>query len=124
VPWGDPNGSPGGGNGAGGTGGAGDPGPDDEPLHLTGEVRPPQRLTFVKPDYPEIARRARATGKVILQIVVGRSGEIEQVSVLRSEPLFDEAAIAAVRRWNYLPAMQGGRPVKVYLTVIVEFGLS
>ncbi|MGH9866627.1 MAG: energy transducer TonB [Candidatus Polarisedimenticolia bacterium] len=97
---------------------------EDVPVYLTGEVRPPQRTTFVKPEYPEIARRARAEGKVILEIVVGRTGEVESVRVLRSQPLFDQAAIEAVARWRYNPALQSGQPVRVYLTVIVEFGLN
>ena len=97
---------------------------DDTPLYLTGEVRPPERTTFVKPDYPEMARRVRAEGKVILGIVVGRTGEVEMVRVLRSHPLFDQAAVEAVMKWKYQPALQNGRPVKVYLTVIVDFGLK
>ena len=95
----------------------------DEPLYLLGEVRPPVRTRFVKPDYPEMARQARVTGTVILEIVVGRSGEVESLKVLRSDPLFDEAAVEAVRQWRYQPALQAGRPVRVYLTVRVEFGL-
>ena len=71
-----------------------------------------------------MARKARAEGKVILEIVVGRTGEVEDVKVLKSNPLFDHASVEAVRRWKYQPALQGGRPVKVYLTVIVEFGLK
>jgi protein TonB len=96
----------------------------DQPVRLTGEVRPPERVTFVKPEYPEIARRARAEGKVILEIVVGRTGSIEEVTVLRSNPLFDRAAVEAVRKWRYRPALQAGRPVKVYLTVVVSFELE
>lgn len=36
---------------------------------------------------------------------------------------FEEAAIAAVRKWRYEPAMQKGREVEVYFTVVVEFEL-
>jgi protein TonB len=97
---------------------------EDEPLYLTGDVRPPERTSFVKPEYPEVARKARAEGKVILEIVVGRTGDVEGVRVLKSSPLFDQAAIEAVRKWKYQPALQGGRPIKVYLTVRVEFELN
>jgi protein TonB len=126
-PWGVPDGVIGGGAGSSGHGIGGEARRDfheEEPVHLTDEVRPPERLAFVKPEYPEVARKARVSGKVILQVVVGRTGEIEQVTVLRSDPLFDRAAIDAVRRWRYRPALQGGQPVKVYMTVIVEFGLT
>jgi len=96
----------------------------DAPLYLTGEVRPPERTTFVKPEYPEMARKVRAEGRVILEIVVGRDGDVETVKVIRSSPLFDRAAVEAVSRWKYQPALQSGRPVRVYLTVIVDFGLK
>src|SRR5262245_52542139 len=111
---GDLPGTMGGGPGGGGTGtdgGTDGDGPGgDAPVYLTGDVRPPRRTAFVKPEYPEMARKARAEGKVILEIVVGRTGEIEDIRVLRSAPLFDQAAIEAVARWRYQPALQSGRP--------------
>ncbi|HET9480462.1 MAG TPA: energy transducer TonB [Candidatus Polarisedimenticolia bacterium] len=97
---------------------------DDGPVHLIGDVRPPIRTRFVKPEYPETARIARVQGRVVLEIVIDRAGAVEDVRILRSDPLFDRAAIEAVRRWEYQPALQAGRAVKVYLTVIVEFSLS
>ena len=96
---------------------------DDQPIYLIGDVRPPERTTFVRPEYPELARKARAQGKVLLEIVVGTTGEVEEVRILRSDPLFDQAAVEAVRKWRYQPALQGGRPVRVYLTVKVDFEL-
>lgn len=71
-----------------------------------------------------MARQARAEGKVILEIIVGRTGSIEEVTVLRSHPLFDQAAVAAVRRWKYRPALQAGMPVKVRMTLVVSFELQ
>jgi len=124
VPFGDPNGIPGG-DPHGIPGGTGTSGAlDEEPIRLTGAVRPPVLLRKVTPDYPEIARISRREGKVILEIVVGRDGEVEGVTILRSDPLFDEAAAEAVRRWEYEPALQSGRPVKVLMTVVVQFRLK
>jgi TonB family protein len=49
---------------------------------------------------------------------------VEEVRILRSSnQVFDEAAIEAVRKWEYQPAQQDGRPVAVYFTVVVEFEL-
>jgi TonB family protein len=36
---------------------------------------------------------------------------------------FDASAIEAVKQWRYKPAMQGNKPVTVYMTVLVEFAL-
>src|SRR6266850_2889267 len=69
----------------------------DEPSRIFGDIRPPELIFKLTPEFPEIARRSRVEGKVILEIVVNRRGEVDQVTVLRSHALFDEAAIAAVR---------------------------
>ena len=95
----------------------------DQPLHLTEDLRPPERTIFVQPLYPEMARLARAEGRVILQIVVGRDGSVEEVTVVDSHPLFVQAAIEAVRKWRYSPAIRNGHPVRVYLTIRVVFDL-
>ena len=44
--------------------------------------------------------------------------------VLRSVPLLDQAALDAVRQWQYTPTMLNGVPVPVIMTVTVTFTLS
>jgi TonB family protein len=44
--------------------------------------------------------------------------------VLRSVPLLDEAALPAVRQWQYTPAKLNGLPVSVLMTVTVRFALD
>jgi len=127
TPGGDPNGVFGGtldGDPSGVPGGFGVGPGTDEPIRLIGDIRPPERILKIEPLYPELARRSRAEGKVILEIVVGRGGDVEGVKVLKSHPLFDEAAVEAVSQWKYEPALQSGRPVKVYMTVVVDFRLK
>lgn len=83
--------------------------------------------TKVEPEYPELARKARVEGTVILNAVVRRDGTVDNIQVLKAPPAdlgFSEAAIAAVRQWRYKPAMQNGRPVDVYLTITVRFALE
>jgi len=86
-------------------------------------VRPPELIVKVTPEYPEMARRARIEGNVILEAIINTSGDVENVRVLRSIPLLDNSAIAAVKKWKYKPAVQHGRPVKVFFTVVVTFSL-
>jgi len=97
---------------------------EDDPIYVSAEIKPPERTGFVEPAYPEDLKRAQIEGKVALQIVVGRSGAVEDAMVIRSNPPFDEEAVKAVRQWKYRPALQDGKPVKVYLTVVVEFNLN
>lgn len=87
-------------------------------------VTPPLAIQTISPSYPELARRARVEGVVLLEAIIGADGSVRDVRVLRSaHALLDPAALEAVRRWRYLPARVGERPVAVYLSVAVTFSL-
>ena len=94
------------------------------PYRVGGPIRPPAKIKNVAPVYPEPARNARVQGVVILEALVDRQGRVESVRVLRSIPLLDNAAIAAVRQWRYSPLMLNGQPERFVLTVTLSFGLS
>ena len=120
---GDPNGTRDGIDGGTSTGGSGTGnGHDAGPLELTGEMTRPVRLVRVEPVYPEIARKARLDGRVTLRAVIAEDGRVESVEVLAStNALFNQAAVDAVRKWRYSPAVMSGRPVRVYFSVVVDF---
>jgi len=100
------------------------PGISGEPVPVGGDVRPPQLLSRVEPDYPESMRRVHVDGVVILEAVITASGDVESVRVLKSaNPVLDRSATDAIRRWRYRAATLNGRSVAVYLTVTVSFGL-
>ena len=94
------------------------------PLVVGGNIKPPARTKYVAPQYPDMARNARVQGVVILEAVIGADGKVEQARVLRSQPLLDEAALAAVRAWEYTPTLLNGQPTPVIMTVTVQFRLS
>jgi protein TonB len=79
------------------------------------------------PLYPDLARRARVQGTVVMMIVIQADGSVGEVEVVRApDPVwgFDTAALQAVRHWRYTPALMHGLPVAVYAQVMVEFTLS
>jgi protein TonB len=94
------------------------------PVRVGGAITTPALLTRVEPDYPPLAVRAHVEGVVILEAVVDKQGRVEEVTVLRSPPLLDKAAIAAVRQWRYSPLLLNGQPERFVLTVTVSFSLS
>ena len=63
------------------------------------------------------------SGVVILEAVIGPDGRVTDVKVLRSVPLLDDAAIIAVRQWEYTPTRLNGSPVPVIMPVTVNFQL-
>lgn len=95
---------------------------DGDPVFITGDMERPVLLEKVEPSYPEVARRARIDGKVTVRAVIAPDGNVESVEVFAStNPLFDQAAVDAVRKWRYRPALMNGRPVRVYFSVVVSF---
>lgn len=94
------------------------------PLPVGGNIRPPTKVLDVSPAYPAIAQAARVQGIVIIEATIGVDGVVQAARVLRSIPLLDEAALAAVRQWRYSPTLLNGAPVPVVMTVTVNFRLQ
>lgn len=92
-------------------------------VRVGGSIVAPQKTHHVPPGYPPIALAARKGGLVILEAIIGTSGLVQDVRVLRSEPLFDEAAVSAVQQWRFTPTLLNGMPVRVIMTVTVVFSL-
>ena len=93
------------------------------PIRIGGAVRAPAKIQHISPVYPPDAQTARVQGVVILEATVSSTGEVTDVEVLRSVPLLDEAAVAAVRQWRYEPTLVDGVAVPVLMTVTVNFQL-
>jgi len=105
-----------------GSEGTGTPAGSDAISANAPDVIPPRLVFQPQPEYPEMSRRTREQGIVVLEAVIGLDGKVEQVSVLRgSSALLDAAAVRAVREWRYAPATLNGRSIRVYLTATVRF---
>ena len=98
--------------------------PPPSPVRVGGTVKPPKQIKRVNPEYPPVALSARLQGVVILETTIGTNGNVSDVRVLRSIPLLDSAAVAAVRQWVYEPTIVNGRAVPVIISVAVEFKLA
>lgn len=94
-----------------------------QPVRVGGNVTAPTKIHDVRPVYPAAARQMRVEGVVILETVIGATGSVEQVRVLRSAPLLDDAAVDAVRQWRYTPTLLNGVAVPVVMSVTVNFTL-
>jgi protein TonB len=63
-------------------------------------------------------------GIVIIEATIGADGQVINARILRSVPLLDQAAIDAVRQWQFTPTLLNGVPVPVIMTVTVNFTLK
>ncbi len=101
------------------------PAPPRTPVRIGGQLKQPQLIRRIDPEYPPLAVRARVQGIVILEATVGEDGVVREVRVLRSaHPLLDPAAEAALRQWRYSPVILNDRPVPFVLTVTLSFFLE
>lgn len=94
------------------------------PVRVGGDVKEPRKIKDVKPVYPDLARASDVKGIVILEVVITYDGTVREVRILRSVALLDEAAVEAVRQWQFTPTLLNNQPVEVVMTVTVNFTLS
>ncbi len=86
----------------------------------------PQAIVQMRPFYPAHARRRRIEGEVVVLFVVTVQGRTEKVQVLSSVPgeVFTAAAVRAVERWRFTPALRGGEAVPVYVRQTIRFRME
>ena len=92
-------------------------------VRVGGKIKPPIKMNDVAPVYPAIAKNANVSGVVIIEATIGTDGKVIDAKVLRSVPLLDQAALDAVRQWEYAPTLLNGVPVPVVMTVTINFKL-
>jgi periplasmic protein TonB len=78
----------------------------------------------VIPVYPAVAQAVHASGTVVLQATISRTGVIENLRVVEGPPMLRQAALDAVKQWRYRPYTLNGQPVEVETTVDVQFTLD
>jgi periplasmic protein TonB len=98
--------------------------PPQQPLHVGGRIKAPQKVRHVSPVYPPIALSARVQGSVIIDATIGPDGRVTDARVRRGVPLLDQSALDAVRQWEFTPTLLNGVAVPVIMTVTVTFTLQ
>lgn len=99
------------------------PPPPARTVRSGGEIQPPRKIVDVAPVYPPLAQSVGIEGLVVIEATIAVDGRVQDARVLRSAPLLDAAALAAVRQWIYTPTRLNGEPVSVIMTVTVNFQL-
>jgi TonB family protein len=88
---------------------------DEMPLRVGGSVPEPKKTKHVEPEF-----RPGTSGAIILELTIDARGKVSDVNVLRNMPLLEEAAVRAVRQWEFEPVLVNGKPVAVLMTVSVR----
>jgi TonB family protein len=90
-------------------------------VRVGGAVRNPTKTRDVAPVYPALAKSNRIGGTVQLELTIGPDGKVADARVLKSVPVLDQAALDAVRQWEYAPTRVKGVAVPVIVTVAIDF---
>jgi TonB family protein len=82
-----------------------------------------RRTRYVAPEYPRQALDKEVGGEVRVKYTVDTDGRVKDVAVTASSPagVFDEVALAAVRRWRFRPYEVDGQPVEAISGTIMIF---
>jgi len=86
----------------------------------------PQIIKTVQPGYPRLAIMKRQEGTVILSVLVSENGNVSAVKVVQNaggRTGLTEAAISAVEKWKFRPALKDGKRVRVWMTYPITFRL-
>jgi len=77
-------------------------------------------------EYPKRARKLGITGYVMMNILINKNGNVEEVKVLESEPVgvFNDVAVMAIKEWHFHPAQYQGQAVKVWAKQKIRFDLN
>ena len=97
------------------------PPPPPVRIKVGGDVKSPVLISSVMPIYPSMAKSSGIAGNVVLQASISPAGIVVATKVLSGPPVLRQAAVDAVRRWKYHPAMLNGDPVAVDITVTMAF---
>ena len=81
-------------------------------------------LTKAVPQYPPAAKKAKIQGTVVLSVVIGDDGNVENIQVVSGPNELQQSSIDAVRQWTYKPYLLNGDPVEVKTTIHVIYSLE
>lgn len=85
------------------------------------QVEPGRAIRLVKPEYPPLARAAKASGQVEVQILIGLDGSVVAAAAVSGHPLLMAASVRAARDTVFTPSKYNGQPVKVVGVLLFNF---
>ncbi len=88
---------------------------------ISGGVLNGKAISLPKPPYPAIAKAARASGTVTVQVTIDESGKVISARAVSGHPLLQQAAVQAAYGARFSPTQLSGQPVKVTGVITYNF---
>jgi protein TonB len=76
--------------------------------------------------YPSFSKRSGEQGTVVVRLIIGENGEVEDVALLQSStfPRLDRAATDIGRRYRFKPFLVNGSPQRISTNLLIKFNLK
>ncbi len=101
---------------------------DTSNVVMTSEMvdQPPRATVATQPEYPARAKAKEIEGYVVLSLLINAQGRVETIKVIESSPsgTFDDAAVRAVKGWQFKPAKYEGKSVETWANQTIRFDLG
>jgi protein TonB len=88
---------------------------------ISGGVLNGKAISKPQPAYPAIARAARASGTVTVQVIVDEGGKVISARAVSGHPLLQQSAVQAAYQARFSPTLLSGQPVKVTGVITYNF---
>ena len=99
------------------------PKPPPQIVRKSGGVLQGSATRRVQPTYPPLAKAARVSGAVVVEVTVDENGNVISARPMSGHALLKDAAVSAAQRWKFSPTQLSGVPVKVIGTITFNFSL-
>src|SRR5262249_17765636 len=93
-------------------------------IRVGGFVQQARLVAQTKPIYPNEAKSTGVQGAVVMEIIIGRNGQVIDHKLISGNPILADSAWQAASRWCYSPTLLNGEPVEVVATVTVNYVLQ
>ncbi|MGH8146735.1 MAG: energy transducer TonB [Rhodanobacteraceae bacterium] len=96
------------------------PPPPPKPVGVTHGAKV---VSMASPQYPVEAARNQTSGYAVVQFTVEPNGSVKNAHVINSQPrrVFDHAAVQAIERSKFEPAMKNGQAIPAVLQRRIDF---
>lgn len=98
--------------------------PRHDPVRLKSEIIVGKASRQVRPEYPELVRRAHIQGSVQVEITVNEAGRVISARPLGGPPLLFSVSVDAAKQWLFAPTLLNGHPVPVRGVITFNFVLN
>lgn len=81
----------------------------------------PQLIHRVEAQYPQTMEEGRLQGNAVLHVLIDKLGHVIDIKKESGHPLLVQAAMNAVKQWQYQPFQLNGEPAEVETPVVIKF---